>query len=27
MPGAALPADLGDDHRNACLEILALFRS
>jgi len=26
MPGAALPADLGEDHRNACLEILALFR-
>jgi uncharacterized protein (DUF58 family) len=25
MPGAALPADLGEDHRNACLEILALF--
>ena len=26
MPGAALPADLGEDHRNACLEILALFK-
>jgi len=26
MPGAALPADLGDEHRNACLEILALFK-
>lgn len=25
MPAAALPADLGEDHRNACLEILALF--
>ncbi len=24
MPGAALPADLGVDHRDACLEILAL---
>ena len=24
MPGAALPADLGDAHRDACLEILAL---
>ena len=27
MPTAALPADLGEDHRNACLEILALFQS
>ena len=27
MPAAALPADLGEDHRNACLEILALFQS
>jgi uncharacterized protein (DUF58 family) len=25
MPGAALPADLGAEHRDACLEILALF--
>jgi len=25
MPGAALPADLGRAHRDACLEILALF--
>ena len=25
MPTAALTADLGEDHRNACLEILALF--
>ena len=25
MPGAALPADLGEEHRKACLEILALF--
>ena len=25
MPGAALPADLGEAHRDACLEILALF--
>ena len=25
MPGAALPADLGQEHRDACLEILALF--
>jgi uncharacterized protein (DUF58 family) len=25
MPTAALPAELGEDHRNACLEILALF--
>ncbi len=25
MPAAALPAALGEDHRNACLEILALF--
>ena len=27
MPGAALPANLGEDHRNACLEILALFQT
>jgi len=27
MPGAALPADIGDDHRDACLEILALHAS
>ena len=27
MPGAALPADLGERHRDACLEILALHRS
>ena len=27
MPGAALPADLGEKHRNACLEILALHAS
>jgi uncharacterized protein (DUF58 family) len=27
MPGAALPADLGEEHRNACLEILALHKS
>jgi len=27
MPGAALPADLGEEHRNSCLEILALFKS
>ena len=26
MPGAALPADLGEDHRDACLEILALHK-
>jgi uncharacterized protein (DUF58 family) len=25
LPGAALPADLGTEHRDACLEILALF--
>lgn len=25
MPAAALPAELGEDHRNACLEILAFF--
>lgn len=25
MPGAALPANVGEDHRDACLEILALF--
>ncbi len=25
MPATALPAELGEDHRNACLEILALF--
>lgn len=27
MPGAALPANLGEDHRDACLEILALHAS
>jgi uncharacterized protein (DUF58 family) len=27
MPGAALPTDLGDAHRDACLEILALHTS
>lgn len=27
MPGDALPADLGDDHRDACLKILALYQS
>ena len=27
MPGAALPADLGEEHRDACLEILALHAS
>jgi hypothetical protein len=27
MPGAGLPADLGDDHQRACLEILALYKS
>ena len=27
MPGDALPADLGDEHRDACLKILALFQS
>jgi uncharacterized protein (DUF58 family) len=27
MPGDALPADLGDEHRDACLKILALFKS
>ena len=26
MPGDALPADLGEDHRDACLKILALFK-
>jgi len=26
LPGAALPADLGAAHRDACLEILALYR-
>ncbi len=26
MPTAALPADLGEDHRDACLKILALFQ-
>ena len=25
MPGAALPAGLGQEHRDTCLEILALF--
>ena len=27
MPGAALPADLGAEHRDSCLEILALHKS
>jgi uncharacterized protein (DUF58 family) len=27
MPGAALPADLGQEHQDACLEVLALFKS
>ena len=27
MPGAALPAELGEDHKEACLEILALYKS
>ena len=27
MPGAALPAELGEEHRDACLEILALHKS
>jgi uncharacterized protein (DUF58 family) len=27
MPGVARPADLGEEHRDACLEILALFES
>lgn len=27
MPGTALPADLGEEHRDACLEILALHSS
>jgi uncharacterized protein (DUF58 family) len=27
MPGAALPADMGEEHRDACLKILALHRS
>ncbi len=27
MPGDALPADLGEAHRDACLEILALYKS
>lgn len=27
MPGAALPADLGEEHRDACLEILALYQA
>ncbi len=26
LPGAALPAGLGERHRDACLEILALYR-
>ena len=25
MPADALPADLGEEHRDACLKILALF--
>lgn len=24
LPGAALPSDIGDEHRDACLKILAL---
>jgi uncharacterized protein (DUF58 family) len=27
LPATALPADLGEDHQKACLEILALFKS
>jgi hypothetical protein len=27
MPGSALPAELGEEHRKACLEILALYKS
>jgi uncharacterized protein (DUF58 family) len=27
LPTAALPADLGEEHRDACLKILALFKS
>jgi uncharacterized protein (DUF58 family) len=27
MPGAALPADLGEEHKKACLDILALYKS
>jgi uncharacterized protein (DUF58 family) len=27
MPGTALPADLGEHHRDACLEILALHQA
>jgi uncharacterized protein (DUF58 family) len=27
IPGAGLPADLGPDHRDACLEILALYKA
>mgnify|MGYP001814364535 FL=1 len=27
MPGAALPADLGEEHRDACLKILALHQA
>ena len=27
MPGEALPADMGEEHRDACLKILALHRS
>ena len=27
MPGDALPADLGEEHRDACLKILALYKS
>ena len=27
LPGAGLPAALGPDHRDACLEILALFKT
>jgi uncharacterized protein (DUF58 family) len=25
VPGAALPADRGEQHRDACLQVLALF--
>jgi len=27
MPGDALPADMGEEHRDTCLKILALYRS
>jgi hypothetical protein len=26
LPGDALPTDLGEEHRHACLKILALFK-